>query len=134
MAAENTIQLCVVGAHLRGQPLNHQLTDLEATFVEAVRTESFYRLFALQQTEPPKPGLLRDPDFQGRGIDGEVWSLTPTAFGTFVANVPPPLSIGTIILDGQREVKGFLVEPYALEGSEEITHLGGWRAFVSGQV
>jgi allophanate hydrolase len=28
-------------------------------------------------------------------------------------------------------VKGFVAEPRALTGAEEITHLGGWRAYVA---
>ena len=131
MLVDNTIHLCVVGAHLQGQPLNHQLTDLKAIFVETVRTASFYRFFALRQTEPPKPGMVRDNEFEGPGIEGEIWSLTPNAFGTFVANVPPPLVIGTVVLNDQREVKGFLAEPHALVGATDISHLGSWRAYVS---
>lgn len=57
-APTQPIELFVVGAHLAGQPLNHQLTDLGAAFVRPAHTETCYRLFALDTT-PPKPGLLR---------------------------------------------------------------------------
>jgi allophanate hydrolase len=53
------------------------------------------------------------------------------AFGSFVAEVPPPLAIGTVTLDDGKEVKGFVSEPRALEGAKDITSLGGWRAYVA---
>lgn len=40
-------ELAVCGLHLRGQPLNHQLTDLGASFVRTSRSSPHYRLFAL---------------------------------------------------------------------------------------
>jgi allophanate hydrolase len=45
--------------------------------------------------------------------------------------VPPPLAIGTVALNDGTEVKGFVAEPRALEGAEDITHLGGWRAYIA---
>ena len=53
-------------------------------------------------------------------------------FGSFVAEVPPPLAIGTVTLADGTSVKGFVAEPRALEGAEDITHLGGWRAYIGG--
>ena len=58
------ILLGVVGAHLSGQPLNHQLTDRGARLVRTTRTAFNYRVFALTNTKPPKPGLVRDPRVQ----------------------------------------------------------------------
>jgi len=132
-AVENsgTVLLAVAGAHLSGQPLNHQLTSRHATLVRTVRTATDYRLFALANTTPPKPGLVRTPGHTGGGIELEVWSLTTEAFGSFVAEVPAPMVIGTVELEDGARVKGFLCEPAALEGSEDITHLGGWRAFLA---
>lgn len=124
------IQLAVVGAHLTGQPLNHQLTDRNATFLRATRTAPGYRLYALAGTTPPKPGLVRDPAFAGPGIELEIWSLTPTAFGDFVAQVPPPMVIGSLELADGSRCKSFLCEPFALQGSSDITEFGGWRVFL----
>lgn len=120
--------LVVAGAHLRGQPLNGQLLELSARFVEKSRTAEQYRLFALA-TDPPKPGVVRALD-GGAALDVEVWALSPAAFGTFVAGLRAPMCIGTVTLADGREVSGFLVEPYAVEGAEEITHHGGWRAYL----
>ncbi len=127
----DAVLLAVAGAHLSGQPLNHQLTSRKATLVRAVRTAADYRLFALAGTTPPKPGLVRTPGHAGTGVELEVWSLTREAFGSFVAEVPPPMVIGTVELEDATRVKGFLCEPAALEGSLDITHFGGWRAFLA---
>ena len=50
---------------------------------------------------------------------------------SFVAAVPPPLSIGTLRLADGRETKGFLVEAAATAGARDITRFGGWRAYVA---
>jgi allophanate hydrolase len=99
--------------------------------VRTVRTAADYRLFALANTTPPKPGVVRTPGYVGAGVELEVWSLTTEAFGSFVAEVPAPMVIGTVELEDATRVKGFLCEPAALEGSEDITHFGGWRAYLA---
>ena len=53
-----TLSIAVVGAHLEGQPLHHQLTGRGATLVARTTTAPSYRMYALT-TEPPKPGLVR---------------------------------------------------------------------------
>ncbi len=130
-ATPGEILLAVVGAHLRGMPLNGELTRLDARFVEAARTSADYRLYALAGQSVPKPGMLRGPQGSGAPIALELWALTPAGFGTFVAGVPSPMSIGTVLLEDGRSVKGFLVEPEALKGAEDITALGDWRTYVA---
>lgn len=124
-----SLDIAVVGAHLRGQPLNFQLTSRGAVFKELTRTAPAYRLHALATT-PPKPGLVRVPT-GGASIEVEVWSLSPAGFGAFVAEIPPPLGIGTLELEDGRAVKGFLCEPFALEGAPDISACGGWRAYLA---
>jgi len=124
------VRLAVVGAHLSGLPLNHQLTDRQARLVWTGTTAPEYRLHALPNTTPPKPGLVRVPG-HGAAVALEVWELTPAAFGEFVAAVPPPLCIGTVTLAHGEQVKGFLCEPAALQGAEDITAHGGWRAYLA---
>ena len=124
------VQLAVVGAHLEGQPLNHQLTSRGARLLRTATTVPKYRLFALANTTPPKPGLLRVTEPQPNGIEVEVWQLTQEAFGSFVAAIPPPMGIGNLELTDGSMVKGFVCEAYALEGAEEITALGGWRNYL----
>jgi allophanate hydrolase len=130
-APKSWIQLGVVGAHLSGQPLNSQLTDRGARFVRADKTAGDYRFYALTNTKPAKPGLIRELGFDGPGIEIEIWSIHESQFGSFVAAVPAPLSIGTCILSDGSAVKGFLCEPYAIAGMPEITSHAGWRAYLS---
>ncbi len=123
------VRLTVVGAHLTGLPLNGQLTERGATLLWSGETTPSYRLFALPGTNPPKPGLLRVAE-GGVAVAVEVWSMSETAFGSFVAAVPPPLCIGTIALSSGESAKGFLCEPAGLGGAEDISRFGGWRAYL----
>jgi allophanate hydrolase len=123
------VVLGVVGAHLTGQPLNHQLTDRGGRLLAATTTADTYRLWALQ-TEPAKPGLVRVRS-RGASIAVEIWELPPAGFGDFVAQVPAPMVIGTMELIDGALVPGFLCEPFALEGATDITEYGGWRAYLA---
>lgn len=125
----SSVRLAVVGAHLSGLPLNGQLTERNARLVWSGTTTRDYRLYALPNTTPPKPGLVRVRE-NGASIALEVWELSISDFGSFVAAVPSPLCIGTIALANGESVKGFLCEPAALDGARDITEFGSWRAFL----
>jgi allophanate hydrolase len=131
MPADNEVPLAVVGAHLSGMPLNGELRAAGARLMERGMTAPHYRLYALPGTRPPKPGLLRVKNGAGAAIEIEVWALSESAFGRFVAAMPPPLCIGTLELDDGRPVKGFLVEAEAVAGARDISSFGGWRAFMA---
>lgn len=127
------MKIAVVGAHLSGQPLNGQLLERGAHLVRTAKTTNLYRLYALANTTPPKPGLIRGNEPSCHGIEVEIWELGPAEFASFVALIPPPLGIGTLELEDGELVKGFLVESYAVApggGAAEITHLGGWRNYL----
>lgn len=125
------IAVAVVGAHLSGQPLNRQLVERGARLLKACRTTAEYRLYALDGTMPPKPGLVRSPGFRGPGIELELWAMPANQFGGFVAAVPPPLGIGSATLETGETVKCFIVEPYAVSNATEITAHGGWRSYLA---
>ena len=129
--APDEIALAVVGAHLSGLPLNHELRNLGARLLQATSTAPEYRLFALAGGEPRRPGLLRVAAGEGSAIEVETWAMSAEAFGRFVANVPPPLSIGTLKLADGAMVKGFLVEAEAVSGARDISSFGGWRAYLA---
>ena len=112
-------------------PLNGDLRALNARFLETARTTPDYRLFALPDSKPAKPGLLRVAKGSGRAIEVELWALRHDAFGRFVGDIPPPLAIGTLTLSGGRKVKGFLVEAEAVAGAQDISSFRGWPAFVA---
>lgn len=124
----DTVKLAVVGAHLKDMPLHWQLTSRNARFLGAFTTAPTYRLYAMADSVPPKPALVHSPD--GGEIALEVYELGLAEFGSFVAEVPPPLAIGTVSLADGTSVKGFVAEPRAIDGAEDITHLGGWRAYI----
>ncbi|MEY4487659.1 MAG: hypothetical protein RIQ79_167 [Verrucomicrobiota bacterium] len=131
-APADTIRLAVCGAHLRGQPLHGQLTALGARFLAATTTSPDYRLYALANTTPPKPGLVRVACGEtGAPIAVETYALTPEAFGRFVAAVPAPMVIGTATLADGTTTKSFLCEPAALVGASDITPHGGWAAYLA---
>jgi allophanate hydrolase len=128
--AGGRIELAVVGAHLTGLPLNHQLLDRGAIYIETVETTSDYALFDLAGFNPPRPGLVCIGENRGVSIETEIWSLSERAFGSFVAAVPPPMTIGNVRLKDGRRVKGFLCEEFATHGAEPISAHGGWRNYL----
>jgi allophanate hydrolase len=125
--------VAVVGAHLSGLPLNGELRALGGRLLETAKTAPDYRLYALADTTPPKPGLLRVDSGKGVGVEVEVWALSLEAFGRFADAVPAPLSIGTVTLADGRAVKCFLVEAVATAGARDISSFGGWRAYLAGE-
>jgi allophanate hydrolase len=129
--AAGEIPIAVVGAHLAGMPLNGELKSLGARLLEATFTAADYRLYALAQSHPAKPGMLRVAQGAGVRIEIEVWALPAEHYGRFVAAAPAPLSIGTIRLADGRSVQGFLVEAEALTDARDISRFGGWRAFLA---
>ena len=122
-----SLPLAVVGAHLTGQPLNHQLTELGAELWRRTTTAPRYRLFALA-TEPPKPGLLRVSETM-QPIECEVWLLARERVGRFLSKVSAPLAIGQIELSTGEWVHGFLCEHHATLGARDITHFGSWLRY-----
>jgi allophanate hydrolase len=123
------LRLAVVGAHLTGMPLNHELTDRGAIFVERSATSMAYRLYALSNTTPPKPGLARVGDGAGGAIEVELWDMPLAHVGGFLAGIPAPLGLGSLELFDGRTVKGFICEGHAISGARDITAFGGWRAY-----
>ncbi len=126
--SQNSVKLAVVGAHLSGMPLNFQLTTRQATLLAKTQTAKSYKLFALKNTVPPKPGLQFDID--GTAIEVEVWEIPLANFGAIVAEVPSPLGIGNLQLEDGTWVKGFICETYAIQEAVDISHFGGWRAYI----
>ena len=123
------IDVVVCGAHLKGQPLNWQLTERGATLKQATTTAPYYKLYALAGGPPQRPGLQYTQQ-NGAAIEVEVWQIPATEFGSFVANIPAPLGIGKVLLADGSQVSGFICEHHGLQDAKDITHLGSWRKFV----
>ena len=122
----------VVGAHLKGLPLNAQLTELGAVLVREARTAAEYRFYAFQDGAIKKPGLVRIAEGSqdvGVSVPGEVWALPLGAWGTFLSYIPLPLGIGKIKLDDGSQVHGFLMEAAHIPECTDISDVGGWRRY-----
>ncbi len=129
---ENEILIGVCGAHMSGLALNWQLTDLEATFVKKTKTAKGYRLFLLENKNPIRPGMIYDSSSQTQ-IEVEVWSMRIENFGKFMKQIASPLGIGTVYLEDESGVYGFLCEADFVKRAREITELGSWRNFLCQQ-
>ena len=133
-AAAPTLALAVVGAHLAGMPLHSQLVERGCRLRASTHTAPQYRLFALPDTSPPKPGLARvvagaaDP---GVAIAVEVYDMPLAGLGSFLALIPPPLGLGSVQLADGSWVKGFICEGAGLVGAQDISAHGGWRAWLA---
>lgn len=129
---ENNCLLAVCGAHLKGLPLHYQLEELGATLVEPTTTAAAYRLYALPDSTPPKPGMVRAPEGKGAAIEIEIYEMTEQSFGRFVQAIPRPLGIGKIETISGQWISGFVCESSAITNEvEEVSHFGGWRAYLA---
>ncbi|WP_297325054.1 allophanate hydrolase [Nitrosomonas sp.] len=126
------VRIAVCGAHLSGLPLNEQLTSRHGRLVISTTTSPDYRLYALPGESPQRPGLVRvNKNEQGVAIEVEIWELPARELGSFVANIPAPLGIGTITLANGKTVQGFLCERYAIDNATDISHFSGWRNYLA---
>ncbi len=126
------VSVAVCGAHLSGLPLNPQLTSRDARLVALTRTAPKYRFYALPGGPPYRPGLVRVGENDGgASIEVEVWSVPVASFGSFVAGIPSPLGIGTVELEDDSQVQGFVCEDIAAQSAQDISALGSWRAFLA---
>lgn len=128
-AANDELILAVCGAHMSGLPLNHELTSRGGRFLERTETAPNYKLYALAGGPPYRPGMVRQ-ETDGVAVALELWALPKTAVGDFMAGIPAPLGIGTVVLSDQRQVKGFMCEAAGLKGAEDISAMGSWRVFL----
>jgi allophanate hydrolase len=121
--------VAVVGAHLQGQPLNHELVDRGGELGSRTTTAPCYRLYRLDGGPPLRPALERVSG-AGAAIEVEVWMLDDAGLGAVVGGVARPLGIGSVELADGRWVKGFICEPAGLVGALDITEHGGWRRYL----
>jgi len=135
------IPVAVFGAHLRGEPLHHELIALGARWVGPLRTAPDYRMLALPGSPIAKPLVHAVPAGTGAALVGEEWSLTPHALGRLLVSIPAPLGLGRITAADGRSLIGFLGQPGAVPapgapaGPVDITPHGGWRtALAAGAV
>lgn len=124
------VDIAVMGAHMSGLPLNHELTGRGGRFLRTDETAPRYRFYALAGGPPKRPGMVRVAD-GGATVPVEIWRLPTAGLGGLLAGIPSPLGLGQVELADGSFVTGFLCEPVGTEGAEDITDLGGWRAFLA---
>ncbi|WP_319530374.1 amidase [uncultured Cohaesibacter sp.] len=125
------IKLAVCGAHLKGLPLNWQLTDRGAFLLEETTSAPFYRFYSLAGDGVKRPGMIRTNEQQANGIAVEVWAIPTSELGSFLAGIPAPLGLGKVELASGEEVCGFICEATGAEGATDITAMGSWRTFLN---
>ncbi|WP_130906934.1 MULTISPECIES: allophanate hydrolase [unclassified Pseudomonas] len=129
VARNDRARLVVCGAHLDGLALNWQLKQRGARWVETTTSSPDYQLYALAGGPPFRPGMVRVKE-GGVAIAVEVWELPSSELGSFLIGIPAPLGLGKVQLADGRWESGFICESYGLEGAVNISHLGGWRAYL----
>lgn len=120
--------LAVCGAHLRGQPLHHELQALGAVFLEATTSAPHYKMYAFSDGTLQKPAMLRTPA-GGVACHVELYELSAQAFARFIAAIPAPLGLGKIELADGRRVSGFIGEADIPAYAHDISHLADWRKY-----
>ncbi|MEB0220055.1 allophanate hydrolase [Pseudomonas sp. AB12(2023)] len=128
-ARNDKSRLVVCGAHMEGLVLNGQLRQRGARLLEVTYSSADYKLYALAGGPPFRPGMLRVEE-GGVAIAVEVWELPSLELGSFLTGISAPLGLGKVQLEDGRWESGFICEPYGLEGATDISHLGGWRAYL----
>ncbi|HEY4073019.1 MAG TPA: allophanate hydrolase [Herbaspirillum sp.] len=123
------VDVAVCGAHMSGLPLNGQLTSRGAHLLARTASAPVYRFYVLPGDAPQRPGMVRS-HHGGAAIELEVWRMPLAGYGSFVAGIPAPLGIGTVLLADGSSVQGFVCEAIAAAGAKEITHLGSWRSYL----
>src|SRR5262245_58293586 len=119
--------LAVNGTLMRGHELNGNLLAEGASFVRETRTAPVYRLWSIGDRHPAMVRVSAN----GAAIAVEVWDVPPAGIAAILEKEPPGLSIGTVKLEDGSNVLGVLGEPILCDGQLEITHHGGWRAYLA---
>ena len=130
LAVADPVELVVFGAHLRGGPLVHQLTDQGARWVSEVTTAPRYRMSVLPMV-PAKPAITRVPDgASGAALLGHRWLLSPAALGRFLAALPAPMQLGKVEFHDGTWRTAFGCDGSAATGAD-ISKYGSWPAAIA---
>jgi gamma-glutamylcyclotransferase (GGCT)/AIG2-like uncharacterized protein YtfP len=121
------IHLAVNGTLMRGLELNPNLLEVGAAFVRETTTEPAYRLWSIADRHPAMQRVRTG----GVAVAVEIWRISPAGLASVLLKEPPGLSIGKVKLADGSEVLGVLGEAILCEGGQEITHCGGWRAYIA---
>lgn len=121
------IELAVNGTLMRGLELNHNLLNVDATFIREATTEPVYRLFSIKDVHP---AMIR-VEAGGVAIAVEVWAVPPAGLAKIILNEPPGLCVGRVRLGDGSEVLGVVGESICCDSGKDITQYGGWRNYIA---
>jgi len=121
--------LAVNGTLMRGLALNANMLAAGGRFQRETRTAPTYRLWSIGDRHP---AMLRVTT-GGVAVAVEVWDVPPAGLADILVKEPPGLCIGKVLLEDGSECLGVLGELALVEGQREITHFGGWRAYLAGR-
>lgn len=119
--------IAVNGTAMKDLELNRTLLDAGARFAREARTKPCYRLWSISNRYP---GMIRVNQGGGQ-IELELWQVDDAELVGILEKEPLGLTVGWIELEDGQTVLGMLAEPYIVEDQIEITHFGGWRAFIT---
>ncbi|MEL7143836.1 MAG: glutamyl-tRNA amidotransferase [Cyanobacteria bacterium J06643_4] len=120
-----TLKLAVNGTLMQGLALCPNLLNVGATFERETRTEATYRIWTIDDRYPAMIKVSEG----GVAVAVEVWNVPLAGLGIVLSQEPPGLAIGKVRLADGEEVLGVIGEPLTVEGKQEITQYGGWRAY-----
>lgn len=123
------VALAVAGAHLRGQPLHHQLVSGHARLLGRTTTAPLYSLVALDGDGPARPALV--PASDGVEVELEVYELPAAYVDLLRAATPGPLTISTLTLRDGSEVAGYRTTTEDVPAGQDISHFGSWRRYLA---
>lgn len=121
-----TKRIFICGSALKGQPDHQNLQS--ATFIKTAKTRPLYRLHAAENGWHP---AIYATDKGGISIPGEVYELTIDQYEYLLANEPPHMYPGDVILE-DGEILTAMLYPRALVEQYQwldISDLGGWAAY-----
>ncbi len=125
-AISQTKKVFICGSALKGQPDHQNLQS--ATFIKPAKTRPLYRLHAAENGWHPAIYAL---DEGGISIPGEVYELTIAQYDYLLANEPPHMYPGDVILEDGEILTAMLYPRELVEKYQwlDISDLGGWAAY-----
>lgn len=119
------ILIAVNGTLMRGLELNENLTGIGAKFIREDKTDSYYRLWSINDEHPAMIRALE----KYSNVDLEIWEIPSEQIASLLLSEPAGLSIGKVVLQDKSICLGVLGEPFLCENQLEITEFGGWRSY-----
>ncbi len=119
------LKLAVNGTLMKGLSLNSNLIKVGAIFEREAKTSPCYRIWSIDDQYPAMLKVKQG----GVAVALEVWQVPLRGLGIVLSQEPPGLAIGKVTLHDGEEVLGVIGEPLTVEGKQEITQYGGWRAY-----